>query len=241
MKSVVVGARHGSRQKPIIVSLEELFVCFVESGDETALERIFRRCSPELRRHARRLGHSDDDAEDLVQETMVTAVQRAADFDPGRALLPWLKGILARKAAHLARDAARRGQRARELARATRPEECGDPAEHPARLEIVALVEAALPALGEAYREPLRLHLLEGRSPVEIARHLGVPRPTVRTWLHRGMRQLRDALPQGLTLGMVLLAMRQATAQVGSGRVAVSKSWSRPSKTNSSGSALWTP
>lgn len=59
----------------------------------------------QLLARARRLSSSPADAEDLVQETLVAALQA------GRDDLPWLYGVLRRQAALQARTAARRRRR----------------------------------------------------------------------------------------------------------------------------------
>ncbi len=202
------------------MTLEALFTAFVETGDEASLERIFRRCAPALRRHARRLGHAGEDVEDLVQETMVTAVQRADAFRGAEKLLPWLKGILARKAAHFARGEARRKRATRAFAE---QHDGDDSSASPGTLglaELIGLVEDAIPTLPEKFHEPLRLQLLEGKSPAEIARALSMPRTTVRVHLYRGMRLLRQRLPKSVTPGLLLLLLAPSTmAMVGRPRV----------------------
>ena len=49
-------------------------------------------------------------------------------------------------------------------------------------------------ALPEAYREPLTLRLIEGRSGAEIASWTGLTPDSVRVNLHRGMAKLRERL-----------------------------------------------
>jgi len=182
---------------------EALFRRFLESGDERALDGLFRRCGPTLRQFAASLGLEPGTAEDLVQETLVTAVQRATAFDPSRTLLPWLKGILARKAARHARDAARRNRRAGEAAAVVGPMTT-EPADALAEAELRRAVAHALADLPDRYAAPLRLHLLEGHSPREVAEELGIPRATVRVQLHRGLEMLRRVLPAGFGLALTL-------------------------------------
>ncbi|MEZ5963691.1 MAG: sigma-70 family RNA polymerase sigma factor [Planctomycetota bacterium] len=194
-------------------SLEQLYQTFLQTGDEAALQQLMRRCAPTLRRQARRLGAAADDAEDLVQETIVAAIQGAERYDPRRPLLPWLKGILTFRAAKWARDEVRRRQRC------NAPSEL-DPSGLPApaddtdlaHRELDADVRAAIAALPDRYREPLRQYLLVERSPVEIAAHLGLERATVRVRLHRGLRRLRARLLPWTGSVAALLFARSARA-----------------------------
>ena len=53
---------------------------------------------------------------------------------------------------------------------------------------------APIRRLPEAYREPLLLRLVEGRTGPEIARATGLTHGSVRVNLHRGMQLLRAEL-----------------------------------------------
>ncbi len=98
----------GPRSFPMDELLETQYQRYVDEGDAVALERLVIRCRPVLLRLARRLGHVPEDSEDLVQETLITAFERAHRYDRSRPLLPWLKGILTHRAATLARSSRRR-------------------------------------------------------------------------------------------------------------------------------------
>ncbi|MCR9243866.1 MAG: sigma-70 family RNA polymerase sigma factor [bacterium] len=204
-------------------SPEALFLSFLDDGDEGALARLMRRCSPRLRSFARRFGVPDDRVEDLVHESLVTAVQRARDFDRNRPLLPWLQGILTRKvASHVraearrARHQAARAQHHRDHAGHADPESPHpSPLDSAARSELFAILHDAILAVPEHYRPALELHLLEGLSPVEVAERLGRMRATVRVQLFRGLRALRRQLPRGLhplLFALLLAPDRQALA-----------------------------
>jgi RNA polymerase sigma factor (sigma-70 family) len=203
----------------VSATVEALFLRFLEDGDEAALDLLFRRCSPPLFQLARRLGRGAADAEDLVQETMVAAIAAAGRWDSARPLLPWLKGILARKAAQLAREDMRR-QRLQDELHAHRAAATSAPAVQPAAAadqELRQALDRALAELPEKYREPLALHLLEGRTPQEVAAAMGRSRATVRVQLYRGMRLLRQKLPHGPAGALVVFLGAEAAAQPGSG------------------------
>ena len=55
-------------------------------------------------------------------------------------------------------------------------------------------LKAALLRLEERYRVPILLHYLEGYSVAEVAQILRVPQGTVKTWLFRGRRALKEYL-----------------------------------------------
>jgi RNA polymerase sigma-70 factor (ECF subfamily) len=76
--------------------IDRAFRRYRAARDPRALAFVFDRTAPELLRLARYL--APDAAEDVLQETFVVAMERAETFDPQARVLPWLVGILVRKA-----------------------------------------------------------------------------------------------------------------------------------------------
>ncbi len=89
------------------LTLEQLFARFASDGDLDALAEVFDRVAPDLERLARRLTADRSQAEDLVQLTFLTALERPGTFMQGRPLRPWLLGILVHQASAERRLAAR--------------------------------------------------------------------------------------------------------------------------------------
>lgn len=200
-------------------TLEQLYLDFLATGNEATLEQWMRRSSPTLRSQALRLGACAADADDLVQETFVAAIQGADRYDASRPLLPWLKGILTFRAARLARNEMRRRHHY-ELRQQQHISPGANDAMAAIEVDKVPAeldhdVRRAIDDLPERYREPLLQYLLAERSPVEIATSLGVERATVRVRLHRGLRRLRDALQRWALLFGALLLGRRASAATG--------------------------
>src|SRR5687768_3677050 len=96
---------------------DRLFALFRRTGDPSALAEVFDRTAAEALRVALHLADSMHDAEDLVQQTFVAAIEDAHRYDPNRRFLPWLLGILA----HQARSTRRSRKRRLALAAAHRP------------------------------------------------------------------------------------------------------------------------
>ena len=78
----------------------------LQARDRTAWEELYAEYQPRLRAFGYRLAGNAHDADDLVQETFVRAMERP----PPRPELPW-RPWLARVAVNLARDALRRRRR----------------------------------------------------------------------------------------------------------------------------------
>ncbi|MCC6670826.1 MAG: sigma-70 family RNA polymerase sigma factor [Planctomycetes bacterium] len=178
-----------------------LFERYARHGEVEALGDVFDRTAPALLRVALHLVVHRAEAEDLVQSTFLTAIERARDFDPRRPLFPWLVGILT----HHARNARRRAATA---ARGLppRPEGGADPSEEAHVRDLQAQTRAAIDRLGEPYARVLALHLQRGLDPHEIAVELRRKAGTVRMQLLRGLEALRRVLPGGFALGAVVPA-----------------------------------
>lgn len=143
--------------------------------------------APALRRFARRLTRDAAEAEDVVQETVVRALEKRDELRDPALLKPWLLAI-----ARTTWLNSRRGLRHRlEVLDGGRAQE--DPAHHPRgdlEREIVDRslsdeVRAALDALPEDWREALWLREVEDLSYEEIATVLQCPVGTVRSRLAR--------------------------------------------------------
>jgi RNA polymerase sigma-70 factor (ECF subfamily) len=179
--------------------LEKLFLRYRERGDAAALAEVFDATAPELFRLAQHLVRDALSAEDVLQDTFVAAIDAATRWDASRPLVPWLTGILARKASESRR-------RARRQVDPQRLEERGerDPSATAEDAEFSRELRAALARLPELYREVLERHLLHGAGPSEIARDLERSPGAVRMQLFRGLEQLRRALPAGFAAGAAL-------------------------------------
>ncbi|GFZ82590.1 ECF RNA polymerase sigma factor RpoE [Elstera cyanobacteriorum] len=69
-----------------------------DHGDRAAFASLFAHFGPRLKSYLLRLGSPDAEAEDLLQEVMVTLWRKAADFDPARASVStWLFTIARNK------------------------------------------------------------------------------------------------------------------------------------------------
>jgi RNA polymerase sigma-70 factor (ECF subfamily) len=142
---------------------------------------------------AYRLTGNDDDAQDLVQEVLLRVRRGLGTYQPGN-----LEGWLSRIATNAFLDEMRRRRRRvvellpDEPERVIPPEPGADVA-----AEAEALpddVHRALQRLTPDYRAAVVLCDVVGLSYEEISATLGIPIGTVRSRIHRGRAQLREAL-----------------------------------------------
>ncbi|MEM7309999.1 MAG: sigma-70 family RNA polymerase sigma factor [Planctomycetota bacterium] len=179
--------------------LDRLFERFRRKGDASALGEVFDGTAGELLHVALSLVGDAADAEDLLQATFLTAIERADRYDASRRLVPWLLGILVRHAHELRRRRGRSGEDGVELQGAAAPERA--PVEEAAAVELSGALAEALERLPAAYREVLQRVVRDGDRAVDIARATGQAPGTVRMRIHRGLDLLRKALPAGAALG----------------------------------------
>ena len=155
----------------------------------------------ELYAFAFRLCGNAAQAEDLVQETFYHAWRSLGTFrkpERGRA---WLFRILRHRCAHWRRDAGRRVQPKVSL------DQVGNMLALPGEgiLDMLAsqeLLQKALDALEDRYKEPFLMVFLQGLTCQEAADALEIPLGTVLSRIHRARAAMREHL-KGLdrTLG----------------------------------------
>jgi len=155
---------------------------------------------PGLLRYARTVVADGSLAEDLVQETLLRALERAGSFRGDASLATWLHRILH----NLAVDRFRADREdpteeiEREVERRWRDEaHTVDAATVVERAETREELEDALVRLPVIYRTAVVLHDAEGMTVAEIADVQGVGLPAAKQRLRRGRMMLVDALAQG--------------------------------------------
>jgi len=157
-------------------------------------ETVVRDHSARVFRLAYRLTGNTHDAEDLTQEVFVRVFRSLDSYVPGT-----FEGWLHRITTNLFLDGARRRQRIRFEGLADETESrLGGSEPTPAQAfddrHLDGDIHAALKALAPEYRAAVILCDIEGLSYEEIADTLDVKLGTVRSRIHRGRAQLRQAL-----------------------------------------------
>ena len=155
---------------------------------------------PGLLRYARTIAADSQLAEDLVQETLLRALQRAESFRGDSSLATWLHRILH----NLAVDRFRRDREdatqdvEREVEQRWRDDSYTvDAAIVVERAEAREELQDALVRLPVMYRTVVVLHDAEGMTVAEIADVQGVGLSAAKQRLRRGRMMLVDALAQG--------------------------------------------
>jgi RNA polymerase sigma-70 factor (ECF subfamily) len=169
------------------------------AGSGEAVEALLARHEARLYRFARRLCRHREDAEDVLQESLLAAARSLSRFRGASSMSTWLytiarsfcikkrrRSVFAPVELSLETEAA---ARVRGVAHPGRPP---DEALEASRLE--AALERAIAALDRPYREVLVLRDVEGLPAAEVARVTGLSVAAVKTRLHRARGRLREAL-----------------------------------------------
>lgn len=145
--------------------------------------------APALRRYARSLTRDATAADDLVQDTIVLALQGEHSFRRESGLRGWLLSILHN------RFISDRRQRQAEQLRRVRAAEGVDPFYKAPQEDVVRLawLDQAIRALPEEQRAVLCLVAIDGVSYATASEALGVPLGTIMSRLSRARATLREA------------------------------------------------
>jgi len=161
-----------------------------QQGDKAAYRRLLTEITPFIRAIARRRLANASDAEDAVQDVLLTVHQIRASYDPSRPFAPWLTVIATRRVMDRLRMLYRhRGSE--------EPLEDGhaDLADGAAMSGEDAMrrrdIDRALAALPPAHRRAVELINLEGRSLAEASAITGQTVGALKVTIHRAMKLLR--------------------------------------------------
>lgn len=170
---------------------EPLLVRRVQEGDTRAFDTLVTRHSRRAYALAYRLLGHREDAEDLVQDAFIRALDRIGTVEPGRAFAPWFFRLLTNLALNRRKSRAlRRTEDVPDAAYSSEP----SPAERTERGEVRERFEEALLELSEKQRLIVTLFEVDGQTSAEIAAALGMSDGTVRWHIHQARRVLRAAL-----------------------------------------------
>ena len=166
----------------------------IAARDAAAFSSLYQQTNAKLYGVVARILTRGDVAADVLQEAYVRIWEKAGDFDPVRgSALAWMATIARNRALDEVR-------RMRPVSLEDQPEgfepaaEEIDPLAARERSEGLAALVECLKALDEEKRAIVLLAYYRGASREALAKRFGRPVPTIKTWLHRSLAQLRDCL-----------------------------------------------
>ncbi len=176
------------------------------AGDFAAFEELVGKYQNRVHALAHRIVGSAHDAEDVTQQTFLSAVEHLRSFRGDAPFAGWLLRVAANHALK-----ALRKRRGLPTVSADAEEGYGDvphpefiapwredPADLAARHEVRELIDAALAELDDKYRVVFALRDIEGLSVRETAEATGLTESAVKVRLLRARMALREKLTRAL-------------------------------------------
>jgi RNA polymerase sigma-70 factor, ECF subfamily len=180
--------------------LEQLLIDCA-GGDRLAWRSLLENVRTQALDRAQQIyGLGWEDAEDLAQQVQIRVAERLSQLRQPRSFPRWLRRLIHHAALDtlrqrrllLSTDALAASEVSLEV---VWHQVAGTEAANPYDQALLrADLTRALARLPARYREPIRLHLLQGLSQDEVGRLLGRPRSTVATQIERGLDRLRRIL-----------------------------------------------
>ena len=167
----------------------------VAQGDERAFARVYQQAGPKLFALVLTMIRQRDLAQDVLQEALVRIWKSAYRFDPEKGSgMAWMVAIVRNRAL----TALERLPRDRASAEApdweTIAGQAPDPLEQALAGRRSRALARCLQALERDQRRSIVLAYYTGLTHVELARRLDKPLGTVKSWVRRGLLQLRGCL-----------------------------------------------
>jgi len=163
------------------------------AGNRQALRPLYDRTSAKLFGICVRLLGDREEAEDVLQTVYLTVWRKAGTFDPARAsAITWL--------AVLTRNRAIDRLRGTRLAAEDIDAAADICDEQPSSLELLEAEEDrvrlkhCLDELDERPRTMIRAAFFDGKTYPQLAEREGVPLPTMKSWIRRGLLRLRGCM-----------------------------------------------
>ena len=157
-------------------------------GDAAAYNRLLASLAPAIRAVARRglgrAGLAADDAEDVVQETLLAIHLKRHTWDPSLPLGPWVRAIARNKLIDAMRRRGRRDHVPIDDVVDTLASDTAEPTPIPGKLD------EHLQSLPDRQQSVVRSISLDGASIRETASRLKMSEGAVRVALHRGLAAL---------------------------------------------------
>jgi RNA polymerase sigma-70 factor, ECF subfamily len=166
------------------------------AADADALQRLYALVSPILFACVTRILRRRALAEEALQDVFISIWQQAGQFTAMRGRpMAWMMSI----ARYRAIDLLRRERFAPVLVaempeRRTTDDEPDSERSSAAWLPSAELMERCLALLSDVQNRCLKLAFVDGNSHEDIARLMGSPLGTVKSWIRRGLRSLRQCL-----------------------------------------------
>jgi len=189
-----------------MVTPDSALVAAAKSGDRQALEALLGRHQARVYRFGKKMCRDDEDAADVLQETLLAAARTLPEFREASSVSTWLYTIARsfcikrRRTSKFAPASVESLDQVGEHA-VTVADPARSPEEAAAGKQLQAALDGAIDALEPMYREVLVLRDVEGLPAAEVAEALGLTVEAVKSRLHRARMAVRERVAPVLGLG----------------------------------------
>lgn len=173
---------------------EAQLIAAAQAGDEQALDALIAALQPKLYRFIRRMCPLPEDAEDILQETLITLVRRLPEFRGASSLSTYLYTVARSHCIKKLRTSKFAPTRREPVERLAELASGDDPQAAAADREAWGLVSQVLETMELEQREVLLLRDIEQLSAAEVSAVVGVSVGAVKSRLHRARKTLRERL-----------------------------------------------
>src|SRR5690242_18786160 len=169
-------------------------IAAVAKGDEAAFERLYEATRAKLFGVVLRILRRQDLAEEVIQEAYVRIWNGAAQFNPALSSpITWMVSVARNRAI----DVVRKRSEASIEEEPSAMEVAADSRDPLARREMTEELKRLLECIGRLEPDRQKLILLayyNGWSREQLAAKFETPVNTIKTWLRRGMMDIRECL-----------------------------------------------
>lgn len=169
------------------------------SGDHAALELLLERHQAQVYRFGMKMCRHPEDAQDVLQETLLAMARNVRDFRDASSFSTWLYTVARsfcikkrRRSKFVLDETSLDSVDSSELT------SLADPGKHPEEIlaskQVEEALELAIRSLEPLYREVLVLRDKEGLTAPEVAEVLGITVQAVKSRLHRARVVVRDSV-----------------------------------------------
>lgn len=163
-------------------------------GDRSAQYQLYQLYAKAMLNTAYRIVNDRDDAEDVLQESFISAFRNLASYQGTATVGAWLKRIVVNKSINFLKKKRPEGLSIEDLtpAQMERPAHDGEYEAEPDWQ--IDQIREAVQHLPEGFRMVFSLYLLEGYDHSEIAGILSITESTSKSQLNRAKKKVREVL-----------------------------------------------
>jgi len=167
----------------------------LQHRDPQALAELYDRYGRLVYSLILRIVRDSGVTEDLVQETYLRVWNRVHGFDAQKgSIAPWLLAVARNRAIDYLRSSGGRERNAMEFEETDHPGLYIDMERDILTSDKARVLKQAMSKLPPNHKQVIELAYFEGLSQTEMARKLGQPLGTIKTWVRTALKTLREDL-----------------------------------------------